>query len=92
MALIATGRRAAAWTYTNDAEEERKHITSALLAGDNVICIDNVSVPLEGDRLCSVLTQETFTDRLLGTNRTVTLPTTSTWLATGNNLEVRGDL
>jgi putative DNA primase/helicase len=92
VALLATGRPAAVWTYTNDPEETRKHITAALLAGDGVICIDNVSIPLESDWLCSVLTQETVDDRILGVSKTVKLSTASTWLVTGNNLEVRGDL
>lgn len=92
VALIATGRRAPAWTYTGDPDEERKHITSALLAGDPVACIDNVSAPLDSDRMCSVLTQETIRDRLLGSMKEVTLSTACLWMATGNNLEIRGDL
>src|SRR5512139_3533055 len=88
IALLATGRRAPAWIYTGDPytgdpDEERKHITSALIAGDPVACIDNISAPLDSDRLCSVLTQETIRDRLLGVMKAITLSTACLWMATG---------
>jgi hypothetical protein len=70
----------------------RKRIISTLLQGDLVINIDNIEAPFASQTLCTVLTQEEFTDRLLGTNKTVTAPTNCCWLATGNNLLIQGDL
>lgn len=92
VSLIATGQTATVVNHSTDPEETRKRIVAVLLEGDAVINIDNVEAPLKGDTLCSVLTQESFTDRLLSTNKTVTVPTTATWVATGNNLEIAGDL
>jgi hypothetical protein len=42
--------------------------------------------------LCSILTQETWKDRILGKTGMATVPTCTTWLATGNNLLIVGDL
>ena len=75
------------------AEEEfDKRITSALLAGSPVALIDNVSRPMASDWLCSVLTSSEVAPRLLGTNDNRRLAVTSTFMATGNNLTLRGDL
>src|SRR5207253_10630323 len=42
--------------------------------------------------LCAVLTSATYKDRMLGVNQTPVVSTATTWLMTGNNLEVAGDL
>jgi hypothetical protein len=39
-----------------------------------------------------VLTQESYQDRLLGFSQIVRVPTSMTWLATGNNMIFQGDL
>ncbi len=92
VSLLKTGQPATVMNYTREPEEMRKRVLTVLLSGDAVINLDNVEEPLQSQTLCSVLTQETFTDRILGTQRSATVPTTCTWLATGNNLVVAGDL
>ena len=92
VAMIATGRSAAVMTYTDDSNEERKRLLSILLQSMPIIAIDNVAVPLESDALCSILTQETYRDRLLGASKTIEVPTCTTFLANGNNLAIKGDL
>lgn len=92
VSFIATGSPATAMSYTEDDNEMRKRIISILVQGDLVINVDNIETPFGSQTLCTVLTQEEFTDRLLGTNRLVTAPTTCCWLATGNNLLIKGDL
>jgi hypothetical protein len=92
VARIAIGRNPVMMTYTGDHDEDRKRITSALLAGDLVVSFDNVSEPLGGDTLCTVLTEPEFSDRLLGTNNTVRLPTCVTFLATGHNIITLADI
>ncbi len=92
VALMATGRTAPVLTQGRDEEEDRKRILSILLDGDSIACIDNVERPLGGAAISSVLTQETYKDRLLGQNQTVTVPTHVTWLATGNNMILHGDI
>jgi hypothetical protein len=89
---IATGHETANTTFTGDPNEERKRILSLLIAGDPIVCLDNIDRPLEGDTLCAVLTSPFFQDRQLGISKMVTVPTCTTWFATGNNVTVRGDL
>lgn len=92
VALIATGRPASVMSQAETPQEEAKRVVSVLMEGDPVVVIDNVERPLGSDVLCSVLTQEVYKDRLLGQNRTVEVPTCNLWLATGNNLLIKGDL
>ena len=92
VALIATGHPATVMSYTPDGDEMRKRVLSVLMQGDLVVNLDNVEEPLASQTLCTVLTQESFTDRILGVNKTGTAPTLCCWIATGNNLVVAGDL
>lgn len=62
------------------------------MEGTSVACIDNIERDFGGDALCSVLTQESWRDRVLGKTMTATVPTTTTWLATGNNIRFVGDV
>jgi hypothetical protein len=54
--------------------------------------IDNVERDIFGDALCSILTQTTYKDRILGENTVVSVPTNAMFIATGNNLTFRGDM
>ncbi|TVR66950.1 MAG: hypothetical protein EA420_01140 [Candidatus Competibacteraceae bacterium] len=92
VALVATGRTATVMSFTSDPEEMRKRVLAVLLAGDGVVSLDNIESVLASSVLCTVLTQESFSDRLLGANKRATVPTLTFWLATGNNLQVAGDL
>ena len=92
IAMIATGRTAPAITHTDDKAEEKKRILTILAEGDSIALIDNVERGISSDALCSILTQETYMDRLLGATKSITAQTNLTWIATGNNLSVRGDL
>lgn len=92
VAIIATGRNAPAMSQAKDSEEDKKRLLSLLLTGDPIILIDNVEKPISGDALCSILTQETYQDRLLGLNRMIMVDTHVTFMATGNNLHFKGDI
>jgi Bifunctional DNA primase/polymerase, N-terminal len=91
-ALVATGRPAGMASAPRDDEEVRKQITSALRAGSPVITIDNVSGDLSAPSLARALTAEIWEDRLLGRSEQVKLPQRATWLASGNNLKLGGDI
>ncbi|MBF0262564.1 MAG: hypothetical protein HQL97_12120 [Magnetococcales bacterium] len=91
-ALIVTGKHAATITHVVDPSEEKKRILSLLMRGCQIALIDNISKPFESDTMCSILSERTFTDRILGESRDVTVDTGCLWLATGNNLSIRGDL
>ncbi len=92
--MLAMGRAAAAVNQSGepDGEEERKALLSILMQGDPVVMIDNITRPVTGQRWCSILTQATWQDRLLGGNENLTVSTRTLWLANGNNLEFREDV
>jgi len=92
ISIIATGRAAAMMTAQKDDEGWRKSITSLLLKGQLVATIDNVEYDLWSPSLAAVLTATTYQDRILGRSEMVQLPNRTTWLATGNNIRLRGDL
>ena len=91
-AILATGRKAAVVTPTQDEAELEKRIGAAALAGDQIISIDNVTHILRSDQLCQLLTQEEVQVRVLGASKNVRIPSTALICATGNNLSIHGDL
>lgn len=77
----------------SDEGELRKSITAALMdTTAPVITFDNLKGVIKSAVLEMLLTTTTFTDRMLGANRSVTLPNDRLWLATGNNAQFGGDL
>jgi hypothetical protein len=92
MALIGTGRAGEMLGAPRDDEEWRKQITSKLAAGGTMIIVDNVEGSLYAPSLARALTSRTWTDRVLGRSEMVTVSQQATWIATGNNIILRGDL
>jgi putative DNA primase/helicase len=93
IATIWTGRGAGATQWASDSAEQRKVITSILVAGDLVVNFDNVTAAIGGPAICGVMTaQEHFKDRLLGSTKMLDLPTCVVWIFTGNNMTVRDDM
>ncbi len=74
------------------AMERAPWVSSVLMAGDPVIVIDNCDRPIEGDFLCTMLTQEKVRPRILGRSEVANVPTGSLVIATGNNIELAGDI
>lgn len=92
LSIIATGRPAVAMAWSANAEEAEKRLGASFIAGDAVVLLDNVEVPVRSPLLCSATTQAEVGVRLLGTSRLVRTPTSALILATGNNLTIVGDL
>ncbi len=91
--LIATGRTAAVLTApSNDDEEWRKSITSLLMLGRNVVTIDNIEGRLSSSSLAAVLTTNNWQDRILGKSEMIVIPHQCSWIGTGNNIQLGGDL
>lgn len=90
--IIATGHKPAMLSQGVSPEEDQKRLSSVLMAGDQVIVIDNCDRPIQGDFLCSMLTQEMVRPRVLGKSEMRTLPTKCLVIATGNNLVLSGDV
>lgn len=92
IARIPTGRDAAVMPLADEESEVRKALLAVLMAGDLIVLIDNIAAPVDSSAVCAALTSANYKDRVLGESRTVSLPTTATWLFNGNNLEFVGDL
>jgi len=92
VSLIATGSPAETLGYPKDEEEMRKKITSALRKGATLIAFDNVVHPIESAELARALTSRQWSDRELGGNEMVTYTQCATWVATGNNIRLGGDM
>jgi hypothetical protein len=91
-AYIATGRSPALMAQADDPQEEKKRLLALLLEGSIVTVLDNCERALKSDALCTALTEVVIRDRILGSTRTISVPTTTTWIATGNALAIDGDL
>jgi hypothetical protein len=91
-AYIATGRAPALMAQADDPNEEKKRLLALLLEGSLVTVLDNCERPLKSDSLCTALTEVVIRDRILGSTRTISVPTATTWIATGNALSIDGDL
>jgi putative DNA primase/helicase len=90
--IIATGHEAGVVSQGKTAEEFEKRLGALLMRGDAIISIDNCEVPLEGDVLCSALTQKQLAIRILGRSEMPVVQTNMFFTATGNNLIVKGDV
>lgn len=90
--MIGTGRAAEMMGAPQNEEEWRKQITAKLMGGSAIITIDNIDGPLAAPSLSRALTSRTWNDRELGTNRMVRVTQNVTWIGTGNNIILRGDL
>ena len=92
VAIVASGRRAPMMGAPDNKEEWRKQITASLGGGATFILIDNVEGTLYSPDLARALTAPIWDDRILGKSEKVYLPNRATWLATGNNIRLGGDL
>lgn len=92
ISILASGVPAPAMQLAETEEEAKKVALSVLMMGDPVVLIDNIERPLAGDWLCTALTSEMFSARLLGASQMVSVPTCTLWLANGNQLAIAGDL
>ena len=79
-------------TAPSPDEEWRKRITAQLIEGQTVAIIDNVEQPLGSLSLSAVLTSPVWADRLLGQSEIARVPHRVMWLATGNNIRLKGDV
>jgi hypothetical protein len=92
VSMTATGRAAETFSAPSDEEEWRKKITTALATGASVVVIDNISRRLDSDSLCMALTATTIADRVFRTFERIVLPVKCAWIATGNNVQLGGDM
>jgi hypothetical protein len=92
IAIIATGRPAAMMAPPKNDEECEKRLTSILRHGRAVITIDNLDGYLYFASLAMILTATTVQTRILGQSEELLLPNRATYIVTGNNVRLAGDL
>jgi len=90
--ILLTGQLAPVISQGKSEEEFEKRLDAALLCSDQIISVDNCDRELTSNRLCQALTQQTVKVRRLGYSENVSVPVTSIFFATGNNLIVGDDL
>ena len=90
--IMAYGHSPTIISQGKTEEEDEKRIGAVLMAGDGIVVIDNCDRPISGDSLCTVLTTEEWGARILGKSEVAKTPTNALFMATGNNLEVAGDM
>jgi primase-polymerase (primpol)-like protein len=92
VSIVATGKHTPVMSAKQDDTEWRKTILTELLSGPRIVIIDNIRGILESASLEAVLTAESFTERILGQSKSARAKNEATWIATGNNLLIGGDL
>lgn len=92
VAIIVTGNEPASFSQGKEEGEDEKRIGAALRAGDACFLIDNCERAVGGDTLCSVISQRQVSIRILGRSEKVELPCDVLVMATGNGLQMHGDM
>jgi hypothetical protein len=88
---IVLGRDTPVSSYSHDSQETRKKMLAIAIAGDRMICFDNVDGKFGNDALDRALTCTVWKDRILGRSEEIELPLLPSWFATGNNVQVEAD-
>ena len=84
---FATPQRGTPTTFPADDEECRKLLLAELLRAPAVIEFDNLTGDLVAHKsLCTVLTSEHMSGRILGVSKTATVNTRALFLSSGNNV------
>jgi putative DNA primase/helicase len=93
VAAIAIGQLMPVMSTGADTAEMEKRLGAAMMAGQPLISIDNISGELGGDALCQIIERPVVDIRVLGRSERVRIEArgTSTF-ASGNNFTVVGDL
>jgi putative DNA primase/helicase len=88
----AIGSAVGAMTEGSHEDEWRKRITAKLMQAPVAVLIDNLRDRLDSAALSAVLSADVWEDRILGYSQVATLPNKTTWIATGNNPGLSGEL
>ncbi|MEU7743366.1 hypothetical protein [Nonomuraea sp. NPDC049158] len=86
------GQRVMPWAYAE--EELRKSITAVLTEQVGVVVWDNLAegTVIDSPTLALLVTAGVWSDRQLGASRNIATVNDRLWMATGNNLQVGGDM
>ncbi len=93
IAAFAGPAKPSAYAFPTNEEECAKLLLSALLEAPPVVAFDNLTTDLIPFKtLCSALTEEFITGRVLGVSKTATVPTQTLILSSGNNVDPVRDM
>ncbi|HEY0076512.1 MAG TPA: DUF3854 domain-containing protein, partial [Abditibacteriaceae bacterium] len=76
----------------NDKAEWRKALFTELLEGASHIFIDNIKSSLDSAALDAMLTASAVSERVLGLQKSATVPVRCVWVATSNNAQLTADI
>lgn len=91
ISILTTGKAAQTLPYTGENEEQRKVITSAFRSGSAMLLFDEAHV-IEGNSFARALTSHRYQDRVLGASNLAEYPNNRTWIALGNQVQLKGDM
>lgn len=90
--IFEGGPRAHVQTLSHTNEETKKSLTAFLRSGVSTLFLDNIQHKVENADLAAALTAGTWTDRVLGSSDTVTIPIRCTWIMAGNRVAFSEDM
>jgi hypothetical protein len=92
--LAVTGKKPPAAAWSRNEEERRKAMLAYLSEALAVLVWDNIPLgtAISCPTLEKVLTNDTYSDRLLGQSASITVPAHTIMCFTGNNIGPKGDL
>ena len=93
IAAFAGPAKPSAYAFPTTEEECAKLLLSALMEAPPVVVFDNLTTDLVAYKsLCSALTEEFITGRVLGVSKTATVPTSALFLSSGNHVDAVRDM
>jgi hypothetical protein len=94
VAAVATGEEASVWPHiaAGNEDEIRKRLFTALRFGSRAILWDNVIGSFDSASMAAMLTSPNYSDRILGSSTSSSVPNRAILLLTGNNLTLTGDM
>jgi hypothetical protein len=90
--LVSHGELPPMTPMPQDEPEMRKQLATALLAGYAAVVFDNVSEMVDSPSLALAVAEPVWRGRLLGTNQDATASIRCTWVMTGNNISMSGEI
>jgi putative DNA primase/helicase len=91
-AALATGQPCPVISPHTEEKELEKRLGGALLDGQSLVSIDNLNGAVSGDALCQMIERPLVQIRPLGVSKLVRIENKHTVFATGNNLNLVGDI
>ena len=89
---VILGAQTPAMQLTDRDEERDKRVLGILMQGGTLLHLDNLPRKIDSASLASLLTATNYAGRILGGNNIVNLQNNLTIVASGNNIQVTGEI